>query len=397
MKTIDDYNFEDKKALIRVDFNVPLDENFEVTDTTRIEAATPTIIKVLEDGGSAILMSHLGRPKGEPKPELSLSHIRDKVTEILAVEVKFVSDCVGEEAEAAAASLEPGEILMLENLRYHAEEEKGDEAFAEKLAQLGDIYVNDAFGTAHRAHASTTIVAKFFPGNKCFGYLMANEIKAIEKVMRSGEKPVTAILGGAKVSSKITIINNILDKVDHLIIGGGMTYTFIKAQGGSIGDSICEDDKTDLALEILQAAKNKGVQVHLPSDVVAADEFSNDASTQVVDVYSIPDGWQGLDVGPDTLKKFEQVILESKTILWNGPVGVFEMENFANGTIQIGNFVHKATEGGAFSLVGGGDSVAAVKQFGFQDKVSYVSTGGGAMLESLEGKTLPGIAAILDS
>ncbi len=397
MKTIDDYNFEDKKALIRVDFNVPLDENFEVTDTTRIEAATPTIIKVLEDGGSAILMSHLGRPKGEPKPELSLSHIRDKVTEILAVEVKFVSDCVGEEAEAAAASLEPGEILMLENLRYHAEEEKGDEAFAEKLAQLGDIYVNDAFGTAHRAHASTTIVAKFFPGNKCFGYLMANEIKAIEKVMRSGEKPVTAILGGAKVSSKITIINNILDKVDHLIIGGGMTYTFIKAQGGSIGDSICEDDKTDLALEILQTAKNKGVQVHLPSDVVAADEFSNDASTQVVDVYSIPDGWQGLDVGPDTLKKFEQVILESKTILWNGPVGVFEMENFANGTIQIGNFVHKATEGGAFSLVGGGDSVAAVKQFGFQDKVSYVSTGGGAMLESLEGKTLPGIAAILDS
>ena len=397
MKTIDDYNFEDKKALIRVDFNVPLDENFQVTDSTRIEAAMPTIIKVLEDGGSAILMSHLGRPKGEPKPEMSLSHIRDKVTEILAVEVKFVSDCIGEEAEAAAASLEPGEILLLENLRYHAEEEKGDEAFAEKLARLGDIYVNDAFGTAHRAHASTTIVAKFFPDNKCFGYLLANEIKAIEKVMRSGEKPVTAILGGAKVSSKITIIDNILDKVDHLIIGGGMTYTFIKAQGGSIGDSICEDDKTGLALEILKAAEAKGVQVHLPSDVVAASEFSNDANTQVVDVTSIPDGWQGLDVGPNTLKKFEQVILESKTILWNGPVGVFEMENFSNGTIQIGNYIHAATESGAFSLVGGGDSVAAVKQFGYQDKVSYVSTGGGAMLESLEGKTLPGIAAILDS
>ena len=286
---------------------------------------------------------------------------------------------------------------MLENLRYHAEEEKGDEAFAEKLARLGDIYVNDAFGTAHRAHASTTIVAKFFPDNKCFGYLLANEIKAIEKVMRSGEKPVTAILGGAKVSSKITIIDNILDKVDHLIIGGGMTYTFIKAQGGSIGDSICEDDKTGLALEILKAAKSKGVQIHLPSDVVAASEFSNEADTQVVDVTSIPDGWQGLDVGPTTLKNFEQVILGSKTILWNGPVGVFEMENFANGTIQIGNFIHEATEGGAFSLVGGGDSVAAVKQFGYQDKVSYVSTGGGAMLESLEGKTLPGIAAILGS
>ena len=397
MKTIDDYNFEDKKALIRVDFNVPLDENFQVTDATRIEAARPTIIKVLEDGGSAILMSHLGRPKGEPKPEMSLSHIRDKVTEVLGVEVKFVSDCVGKEAESAAAGLEPGEILMLENLRYHSEEEKGDEAFSEQLASLGDIYVNDAFGTAHRAHASTTIVAKYFPSAKCFGYLLANEIKAIEKVMRSGEKPVTAILGGAKVSSKITIIDNILDKVDHLIIGGGMTYTFIKAKGGSIGDSICEDDKLDMALDILKAAEEKGVEVHLPSDVVAASEFSNDAKTQIVDVNTIPEGWQGLDVGPDTLKNFEQVILASKTILWNGPVGVFEMESFSNGTIAIGNYIHKATSGGAFSLVGGGDSVAAVKQFGFQDKVSYVSTGGGAMLESLEGKTLPGIAAILDS
>lgn len=397
MKTIDDYNFDNKKALIRVDFNVPLDENFEVTDTTRIEAAKPTIIKILEDGGSAVLMSHLGRPKGERKPEMSLSHIRDKVSEILGVEVKFVNDCIGEEARTAAAELKDGEILLLENLRYHAEEEKGDEGFAEQLSALGDIYVNDAFGTAHRAHASTTIVAKHFPGNKCFGYLLANEIRAIEKVMRSGEKPVTAILGGAKVSSKITIIDNILDKVDHLIIGGGMTYTFIKAQGGSIGDSICEDDKLELALEILKSAEDKGVSVHLPQDVKAADAFSNDAKTKIVDVKAIPDGWQGLDVGPATLSNFRDVILASRTILWNGPVGVFEMPSFANGTIEIGNSIHEATANGAFSLVGGGDSVAAVKQFGFENKVSYVSTGGGAMLESLEGKVLPGIAAILEA
>lgn len=397
MKTLDDYNFENKKALIRVDFNVPLDENFEVTDTTRIEAAKPTIIKILEDGGSAVLMSHLGRPKGMRKPELSLSHIRDEVSAVLGVEVKFVEDCVGSEAEAAIAELQNGEILMLENLRYHSEEENGDENFAEQLSGLGDIYVNDAFGTAHRAHASTTIVARFFPGNKCFGYLLANEIKAIDKVMKSGEKPVSAILGGAKVSSKITIIDNILDKIDHLIIGGGMTYTFIKAQGGSIGDSICEDDKLDLALEILNRAREKGVEVHLPSDVVAADNFANDAKTQVINVDEIPEGWQGLDVGPQTLAKFKNVILASRTILWNGPVGVFEMENFANGTKAIGNYIHEATAGGAFSLVGGGDSVAAVKQFGFEDKVSYVSTGGGAMLESLEGRVLPGIAAILES
>lgn len=395
MKTIDDYNFEDKRALIRVDFNVPLDENFEVTDSTRIEAAKPTIIKILEDGGSAILMSHLGRPKGMRKPEMSLSHICNKVSEILGVEVQFIEDCIGDEAVAAATSLQNGEILLLENLRYHEEEEKGDEDFAEQLSRLGDIYVNDAFGTAHRAHASTTIVAKYFPGNKCFGYLLANEIKAIEKVMRSGEKPVAAILGGAKVSSKITIIDNILDKIDHLIIGGGMTYTFIKAMGGSIGDSICEDDKLNLALDILRTAEDKGVAVHLPKDVLAADSFSEEANTQVVKVEAIPEGWQGLDVGPETLQNFKKVIQSSKTILWNGPVGVFEMEKFANGTIQIGNFIHQATDNGAFSLVGGGDSVAAVKQFGFQDKVSYVSTGGGAMLESLEGKVLPGIAAIL--
>ena len=396
MRTIDDYNFEGKKALIRVDFNVPLDGELQVTDTTRIEAAKPTIIKVLEDGGSAVLMSHLGRPKGQRVPEMSLSHICDAVSDIIGVEVKFAEDCIGEEAEAAAKSLKPGEILLLENLRYYNEETDGDEDFAQKLAALGDVYVNDAFGTAHRAHASTTIVARFFPGKKCFGYLLAKEIEAIDKVMRSGEKPVTAILGGAKVSSKITIIENILDKVDHLIIGGGMTYTFIKAQGGAVGDSICEDDKLNLALNILKQAKAKGVQVHLPTDVLAADAFSNDANTQVVPVGEIPQGWQGLDAGPDTLAQFREVILASKTILWNGPVGVFEMEAFAKGTIAMGHSIEEATKKGAFSLVGGGDSVAAVKQFGFQDKVSYVSTGGGAMLESLEGKTLPGIAAIME-
>ena len=396
MKTIDDFNFENKKALIRVDFNVPLDENFNVTDTNRIEAAKPTIIKVLEDGGSAVLMSHLGRPKGQRNDAMSLKHICGKVSEIIGVEVKFVADCVGEEAEKAVAELKEGEVLLLENLRFYDEETSGDVAFAEKLSKLGDIYVNDAFGTAHRAHASTTIIAQFFPNKKCFGYLLAKEIVAIEKVMRTGEKPVLAILGGAKVSSKITIIENILDKVDHLIIGGGMTYTFIKAQGGSIGDSICEDDKMDLALSILEQAKEKGVKVHIPVDVVAASEFSNDAQTQVVDVDKIPNGWQGLDAGPRTLEIFKDVILKSKTILWNGPVGVFEMEKFAKGTISVGNYIDEATQKGAFSLVGGGDSVAAVKQFGFQDKVSYVSTGGGAMLESLEGKTLPGIAAILE-
>lgn len=396
MKTIDDFNFDGKKALIRVDFNVPLDADFNVTDTSRIEAAKPTILKVLEDGGSAVLMSHLGRPKGKVNPDMSLSHICETVSEIIGVQVKFAEDCVGKAADDAVAELENGEVLLLENLRFHDEEEAGDEAFAKELSKHGDIYVNDAFGTAHRAHASTTIVAKFFPGNKCFGYLLAKEIKAIDKVMATGEKPVTAILGGAKVSSKITIIENILDKVDNLIIGGGMTYTFIKAQGGKVGDSICEDDKMELALNILKQAKAKNVQVYLPVDVLAADAFDNNANTQFVDVDKIPDGWQGLDAGPKTLEIFKQVILASKTILWNGPVGVFEMETFAKGTVAIGNYIDEATQGGAFSLVGGGDSVAAVKQFGFEDKVSYVSTGGGAMLESLEGRTLPGIAAILD-
>ncbi len=395
MKTIEDYNFEDKKALIRVDFNVPLDGDFNVTDTSRIEAAKPTILKVLEDGGAAVLMSHLGRPKGKANPDMSLSHICEKVSEIIGVQIKFVGDCVGDEVDAAVAQLQSGEVLLLENLRFYAEEEKGEEGFAEALSKHGDVYINDAFGTAHRAHASTTIVANYFPENKCFGYLLAKEIKAIEKVMQTGEKPVTAILGGAKVSSKITIIENILDKVDNLIIGGGMTYTFVKAEGGKVGDSICEDDKMELALDILKQADAKGVKVHLPVDVLAADAFDNEANTQFVDVNEIPDGWQGLDAGPQSLENFKDVILTSRTILWNGPVGVFEMESFAKGTIAIGDAIDEATKNGAFSLVGGGDSVAAVKQFGFQDKVSYVSTGGGAMLESLEGRTLPGIAAIL--
>ncbi len=395
MKTVDDFNFKNKKALIRVDFNVPLDSNFRVTDNNRITAARATIMKVITDGGSAILMSHLGRPEGRPEPDLSLKHIRDEVAGILEVPVLFTEDCIGEKARKAAAGLKPGDVLLLENLRFHREEEKGNKAFAEELAALGDIYINDAFGTAHRAHASTTIIANSFPEAKGFGYLMAQEIEAIQKVMESGEKPVTAILGGAKVSSKITIIENILDKVDHLIIGGGMTYTFVKARGGQVGDSICEADKTELAKDILRKASEKGVKVHLPVDVLAADDFDADANTRIVPVDEIPDGWQGLDAGPETLRHFREVILESRTILWNGPVGVFEMEPFAKGTIAIGNAVSEATEKGAFSLVGGGDSVAAVKQFGFEDKVSYVSTGGGAMLESLEGKTLPGIAAIL--
>ncbi|MFS4483507.1 phosphoglycerate kinase [Hyunsoonleella sp. 2307UL5-6] len=394
MKTLNDFNFEDKKALIRVDFNVPLNENFEVTDATRIVSAKPTIIKILEDGGSCILMSHLGRPKGF-QDEFSLQHIVSKVEDILGVGVKFVPDCIGEEAETAVANLQPGEILLLQNLRYYKEETAGDEAFAEQLSKLGDIYVNDAFGTAHRAHASTTIVAQFFEGKKCFGNLLAQEIESIKKVMETGEKPVLAILGGAKVSSKITIIENILDKVDHLIIGGGMAFTFVKAQGGNIGNSICEDDKMPLALEILEQAKAKNVQIHIPVDTVAADDFSNDANTQICDINAIPDGWEGVDAGPKSREQFHNVVMQSKTILWNGPLGVFEMESFAGGTIALGNSIAEATKDGAFSLVGGGDSVAAVKQFGFEEKVSYVSTGGGAMLESLEGKTLPGIAAIL--
>jgi phosphoglycerate kinase len=395
MKTIDNFNFKDKKALIRVDFNVPVNENFEVTDVTRIEAAKPTISKILNDGGSAILMTHFGRPKGKDD-KYSLSHIVKKVSEILGVPVHFAADCIGEVAEKAAKELKAGEVLLLENVRFYPEEEKGNEEFAGKLAKLGDIYVNDAFGTAHRAHASTTILAKFFPTAKCFGYLLAKEIESIEKVMKTGEKPVTAILGGSKVSSKITIIENILPKVNNLIIGGGMAYTFIKALGGKIGKSICENDKLDLALEILDKAKKLGVEVYLPIDVVVGKEFDNNTETQIVKANNIPDDWEGLDSGTETLQNNKQVLLNSKTILWNGPVGVFEMPNFAKGTIAIGEYVAEATKNGAFSLVGGGDSVAAVKQFGFEDRVSYVSTGGGAMLESLEGKILPGIQAIYE-
>jgi len=395
MKTLQDFDFNAKKAIIRVDFNVPLDENFNVTDANRIEAAKPTIDAVLADGGSIILMSHLGRPKGK-EDHFSLRHIVAKVSEVLGIKVLFASDCRGEVAANAAKNLKQGEILLLENLRFYPEEEAGDENFAKELASLGDIYVNDAFGTAHRAHASTTIIANFFPNHKCFGMLLAKEIESLNRVLKNSVKPVTAVLGGSKVSSKITVIENILDKVDHMIIGGGMSFTFVKALGGKIGDSICEDDKQELALEILHLAKEKNVQIHIPVDVVASNAFSNDAETQIVDVREIPDGWQGLDAGPKSLENFKDVIMNSKTILWNGPLGVFEMENFAKGTIELGNYIAESTANGAFSLVGGGDSVAAVKQFGLEDKMSYVSTGGGAMLEMLEGRVLPGIAAILN-
>lgn len=396
MKTINDFNFNNKKAIIRVDFNVPLNDQFQVTDDNRIVAAKPTIDKIVNDGGVAILMSHLGRPKNGPEDKFSLKHIVSKVEEVLGRKVTFVNDSVGADVEKVVADAKAGDVILLENLRFYKEEEAGDEAFAEKLSKLGDVYVNDAFGTAHRAHASTTIVAKFFPNDKCFGTLLAKEIESIDKVLNSTDKPVTAVLGGSKVSSKITIIENILDKVDHMIIGGGMMFTFIKAQGGKIGSSLVEDDKMELALEILEKAKAKNVQIHIPVDVVAADAFSNDANTKIVPANDIPDGWQGLDVGPKTLEQLNKVIMGSKIILWNGPLGVFEMEKFAAGTITLGNFIADATEAGTFSLVGGGDSVAAVKQFGLDDKVSYVSTGGGAMLEMLEGQTLPGIAAILD-
>ena len=393
MKALQSINFKNKKALIRVDFNVPLNAQFEVTDATRIVSAKPTIMKVLEDGGSCILMSHLGRPKSQ-EPAFSLRHIVSTLETVLGIEVLFSTNCIGQNAQTACDNLKPGQVLLLENLRYHAEETNGSLGFAEALSNLGDFYINDAFGTAHRAHASTTIIAQFFSENKCFGSLVAQEIESIDKVMQTGEKPVLAILGGAKVSSKITIIDNILDKVDHLIIGGGMTFTFVKAQGGSVGDSICEDDKMELALQILERAKDKNVQVHIPVDVLAADNFSNDANTQIVDVRAIPKNWQGLDCGPKSKALFHEVVQKCKTILWNGPLGVFEMEAFSTGTIALGDSIAEATKNGAFSLVGGGDSVSAVKQFGFENKVSYVSTGGGAMLESLEGKTLPGIAAI---
>ncbi|MCD9854308.1 phosphoglycerate kinase [Epilithonimonas sp. JDS] len=394
MKTIKDFDFKNKKALVRVDFNVPQDENLKVTDNTRIVSVKPTVDKILADGGSVILMTHLGRPKGEVNDKYSLKNILDEVSSVLGREVKFVDESIGEKAEQASAELQPGEILLLENLRFHSDEEKGDEAFAEKLSKLGDTYVNDAFGTAHRAHASTAVIAEFFPSTKFFGLLMENELIAIDKVLKSGEKPVTAILGGSKVSTKITIIENILPAIDNLIIGGGMSFTFIKALGGKIGQSIVEDDKLSLALEILEKAKEHNVEVYLPTDVVIADDFNNEAEKKVADIREIPEDWQGLDAGPKSREIFNDVLLNSRTILWNGPIGVFEMSNFAEGTKALGESIAEATKLGAFSLVGGGDSVAFVKQFGYSDKVSYVSTGGGAMLESLEGLELPGVAAI---
>lgn len=394
MKTINDYNFKDQKALVRVDFNVPQNDQLEVTDSTRIVAAKPTIDKILKDGGSVILMTHLGRPKGQVNDQYSLKHVKPEIEKVLGREVKFASDCIGVVAENAAKNLHTGEVLLLENLRFYNEEEKGDPAFAKKLADLGDCYVNDAFGTAHRAHASTSIIADYFPNTKFFGLLMSKELLAIDKVLHNSEKPVTAILGGSKVSSKITIIENILPKVNNLIIGGGMAFTFVKAQGGHIGKSIVEEDKMQLAIELLEKAKAANVKVWLPVDVVIADEFSNDANKKDCNIFEIPDGWQGLDAGPKSREIFNDVILSSKTILWNGPVGVFEMPNFAEGTIALGESIAAATKLGCFSLVGGGDSVAFVKQNGYSEKVSYVSTGGGAMLESLEGIELPGVAAI---
>ena len=394
MRTLDTANFSNKKVLIRVDFNVPLDENNRVTDHTRIKAAKPTIDKVLAEGGSCVLMTHLGRPKGVDD-KLSLRHIVSEIQKVLGVDVQFSKDTIGPGAEAKAQALQPGQVMLLENLRFFDEETKGDEQFANALSTLADCYINDAFGTAHRAHASTTIVAQFFPKAKYFGYLLAQEIDAIDRVMSTGEKPVLAVLGGAKVSSKITIIENILDKVDHLIIGGGMSFTFAKAMGGQIGNSICEDDKQELALSILSSAKEKGVQIHLPTDVVAGDQFSNEANQQIFPIDQIPDGWEGMDAGPESVAAFREVVLKSRTILWNGPLGVFEFSRFSQGTIALGEAISASTKNGAFSLVGGGDSVAAVKQFNMENEVSYVSTGGGAMLESLEGKTLPGIAAIM--
>ncbi len=394
MHTLQNISFSHERALIRVDFNVPLDDNGNVTDDTRIVAALSTIQYILEQGGSCVLMSHLGRPKGNDI-KLSLKQIVPTLEKHLGKAIHFCDEVVGSKASAQAAALAQGEVLLIENLRFHKGETKGDKDFSKALSKLGTVYVNDAFGSAHRAHASTTIVAQFFPKKKCFGHLLAGEITAIDKVMESGEKPVLAILGGAKVSSKITVIENILSKVDHLIIGGGMAFTFIKAQGGKIGKSICEDDKIPLALSILEQAKRKGVQVHLPLDVRAGQDFSNNTPQQVFPIDQIPNDMEGMDAGPLSEAQFDAVVKQSKTILWNGPLGVFEFENFSKGTRALGASIAEQTKTGAFSLVGGGDSVAAVKQFKLENKVSYVSTGGGAMLESLEGKTLPGIAAML--
>ncbi len=396
MKTIEDLNFSGKKVLVRVDFNVPLNENFEITDDTRIQAALPTIKKIIESGGSPILMSHLGRPKDAYDAKFSLKHIVPHLAELIGKPVKFATDCIGSENVEIAENLLPGEVLLLENLRFHKEEKQGDEEFAKKLAELGDIYLNDAFGTAHRAHASTTIVAKSFPEEKAFGYLIGKELKNMDIVLHNPKKPFTAIMGGAKVSDKILLIENLLERVDNLIIGGGMTYTFIKALGGKTGNSIVEEDKLDLALTIIEKAKEKGVQLYIPTDNVIADKFDNEAITKVTSSDNIDDGWMGLDIGPDTIREFSEVISNSRTILWNGPMGVFEMSSFQKGTQIIAEAIAEATEKGAFSLIGGGDSVAAINKYNLKDKVSYVSTGGGAMLEYMEGKELPGIKAIHD-
>jgi phosphoglycerate kinase len=396
METIDDYNFSGHKALIRVDFNVPMNANLQITDDTRIRAAIPTIRKVLSDGGSVILMSHLGRPKNGPEDKFSLKHIVPHLSKLLKLNVSFADDCIGESAQVAAADLLSGEVLLLENVRFYKEEEKGDKEFARKLASLGDVYVNDAFGTAHRAHASTTIIAEFFPNDKMFGYVMANELENINRILNETERPFTAIMGGAKVSDKILLIDRLIDKVDYLLIGGGMSYTFAKALGGSIGKSLVEEDKLDEALKIIDKAKAKGMQLILPKDSIIADAFANNAKIATSPNNAIPDGWMGMDIGEETIKEFSEIIKKSKAILWNGPVGVFEMSNFSHGTRAVADAIVDATANGSFSLIGGGDSAAAINQFKLADKVSYVSTGGGALLEYIEGKDLPGVEAILN-
>ncbi|WP_373496078.1 phosphoglycerate kinase [Aquiflexum sp.] len=394
IKSVDNLDFNGKKALVRVDFNVPLDEHQNVSDDTRISAAIPTIHKILKDGGSVILMSHLGRPKDGPTDKYSLRHVISELQKLIGHSVKFAPDCIGQEARNLASGLKPGEVLLLENLRFYKEEEKGDEEFAKKLAALGDVYVNDAFGTAHRAHASTAVIAQYFE-TKASGYLLQSELENADKVLENPEKPYTAIMGGAKISDKILIIERLLEKVDNLIIGGGMSYTFSKAKGGKIGDSLCEEDKLDFVMELMNKAEEKGVKIILPLDTVISKSFANDAEQDLSKAGEVPDGWMGLDIGPETRKLFADVIKSSKTILWNGPMGVFEMSSFVNGTIAVAEAIAEATEGGAFSLIGGGDSAAAVNKFGFGDKVSYVSTGGGALLEHMEGKVLPGVAALM--
>lgn len=396
MKTIEQYNFTNKRVLVRVDFNVPLDDNLKITDTNRIDATLPTIRKILEGGGSAILMSHLGRPKSGPENKLSLRNILPYLSEKLGIPVLFAEDCIGEQARTLSAGLKPGQVLLLENLRFYKEEEKGDLAFTAKLAALGDAYINDAFGTAHRAHASTTLIAAHFPNDKMFGLLMEKEVSSITKVLKNSQKPFTAILGGAKVSGKIEIINHLMDKVDNLIIGGGMMFTFIKAMGGKIGSSLVENDLLELANHTIEGARLRGINLVLPVDAIAANAFANDAETKLCNAGEIPDGWMGLDIGPESVKLFSDIIEDSKTILWNGPMGVFEMCTFQTGTKSIAKSIATATSKGAFSLIGGGDSVAAINKFKLADQVSYVSTGGGAMLEFIEGKELPGVTAILE-